>query len=231
MRTLRWLVTVTAVAGFAPNALRSSSTSIPRRLEPLRLAPSELVTPEAVAAFAAERGPFAFGAAHACAIVLCLPITPLLELGAGFVFGVQAGVATVWTAKCVASVATYGIAVVARPARVAAAADRLFREQPRLRAVADDVQARGKEFTLLARLSPVPSWANNYGLALAGVSFDDYLPASVVATLPAVVAHVVLGSSLSELATSGGSSPALAALGAASALLLLQRLAAASSDR
>ena len=170
MHTLRWLVTVTAVAGFAPNALRSSSTSIHRRLEPLRLAPSELVTPEAVAAFAAERGPFAFGAAHACAIVLCLPITPLLELGAGFVFGVKAGVATVWTAKCVASVATYGIAVVARPARVAAAADRLFREQPRLRAVADDVQARGKEFTLLARLSPVPSWANNYGLALAGVS-------------------------------------------------------------
>ena len=39
----------------------------------------------------------------------------------------------------------------------------------RLRAIADDVQARGKEFTLLARLSPVPSWANNYGLALAGV--------------------------------------------------------------
>ena len=228
MRTLRWLVSVTAVAGFAPNALRSSSTSIHRRLEPLRLAPSELVTPEAVAAFAAERGPFAFGAAHACAIVLCLPITPLLELGAGFVFGVQAGVATVWTAKCVASVATYGIAVVARPARVAAAADRLFREQPRLRAVADDVRARGKEFTLLARLSPVPSWANNYGLALAGVEFEDYLPASVVAVLPALVAHVLVGSSLAELSTSGGdSSPALIALSAASALVLVQRLATA----
>ena len=61
-------------------------------------------------------------------------------------------------------------------------------EQPRLRAIADDVQARGKEFTLLARLSPVPSWANNYGLALAGVEFEDYLPASVVAVLPALVA-------------------------------------------
>ena len=96
-------------------------------------------------------------------------------------------------------------------------------EQPRLRAIADDVQARGKEFTLLARLSPVPSWANNYGLALAGVEFEDYLPASVVAVLPALVAHVLVGSSLAELSTSGGdSSPALLALSAASALVLVR---------
>ena len=108
------------------------------------------------------------------AIVLCLPITPLLELGAGFCFGVPAGIATVWAAKSVASVATYGIASVARPARLAAATEKVLMEQPRLRAIADDVQARGKEFTLLARLSPVPSWANNGGLALAGVEFEDY---------------------------------------------------------
>ena len=157
--------------------------------------------------------------AHCAAIVLCLPITPLLELGAGFCFGAPAGVATVWAAKSVASVATYGIASVARPARLAAATEKVLMEQPRLRAIADDVQARGKEFTLLARLSPVPSWANNYGLALAGVEFEDYLPASVVAVRPALVAHVLVGSSLAELSTSGGdSSPALIALSAASAL-------------
>ncbi len=151
-----------------------------------------------------------------------------MELGAGFCFGAPAGVATVWAAKSVASVATYGIASVAKPERMETAAKRVLLEQPRLRAIADDVQARGKEFTLLARLSPVPSWANNYGLALAGVEFEDYLPASVVAVLPALVAHVLVGSSLAELSTSGGdSSPALLALSAASALVLVQRLATA----
>ena len=65
-------------------------------------------------------------------------------------------------------------------------------------------------------------------LNFAGVDFEDYLPASVVAVLPALVAHVLVGSSLAELSTSGGdSSPALIALSAASALVLVQRLATA----
>ena len=213
------------VTGYPP-APRLHSSGPRRRLSASEL--SELVSPDAIAAFASARGPVAYGAAHCAAIVLCLPITPLLELGAGFCFGVPAGIATVWAAKSVASVATYGIASVAKPERMETAAKRVLLEQPRLRAIADDVQARGKEFTLLARLSPVPSWANNYGLALAGVRFDDYLPASVVAVLPALVAHVLVGSSLAELSTSGGdSSPALLALSAASALALVQRLATA----
>ena len=156
---MRLLLAIAAVAGGFCPAPRVHSTG------PRRLATPELVSPEAIAAFAAARGPVAYGAAHCAAIVLCLPITPLLELGAGFCFGAPAGVATVWAAKSVASVATYGIASVARPARLAAATEKVLMEQPRLRAIADDVQARGKEFTLLARLSPVPSWANNYGLA------------------------------------------------------------------
>ena len=213
------------VAGYRP-APRVHGVGPRRRLLASEL--SELVSPEAIAAFASARGPVAYGAAHSAAIVLCLPITPLLELGAGFCFGAPAGIATVWAAKSVASVATYGIASVARPARLAAATEKVLMEQPRLRAIADDVQARGKEFTLLARLSPVPSWANNYGLALAGVEFEDYLPASVGAVLPALVAHVLVGSSLAELSTSrGDSSPALLALSAASALVLVQRLATA----
>ena len=218
---MRLLLATAAVAGGFCPAPRVHSTR--------RLATPELVTPDAIAAFAAARGPVAYGAAHCAAIVLCLPITPLLELGAGFCFGVPAGIATVWAAKSVASVTTYGIASVAKPERMETAAKRVLLEQPRLRAIADDVQSRGKEFTLLARLSPVPSWANNYGLALAGVEFEDYLPASVVAVLPALVAHVLVGSSLAELSTSSGgdSSPVLLALSAASALVLVQRLATA----
>ena len=174
---MRLLLAIAAVAGGFCPAPRVHSTGT------RRLATPELVSPDAIAAFAAARGPVAYGAAHCAAIVLCLPITPLLELGAGFCFGAPAGVATVWAAKSVASVATYGIASVARPTRLAAATEKVLMEQPRLRAIADDVQARGKEFTLLARLSPVPSWANNYGLALAGVEFEDYLPASVAAAM------------------------------------------------
>ena len=132
---MRLLLAIAAVAGGFCPAPRVHSTG-PRR----RLATPELVSPDAIAAFAAAPGPVAYGAAHCAAIVLCLPITPLLELGAGFCFGVPAGIATVWAAKSVASVATYGIASVARPARLAAATEKVLMEQPRLRAVVEDIQ-------------------------------------------------------------------------------------------
>ena len=93
---MRLLLATAAVAGGFCPAPRMHSTR--------RLATPELVSPDAIAAFAAARGPVAYGAAHCAAIVLCLPITPLLELGAGFCFGAPAGVATVWAAKSVASV-------------------------------------------------------------------------------------------------------------------------------
>ena len=215
--------------GFAPRGFAPRLQQSPPRA-PLRLVP-DWVTPDEVVDFAAKQGPVAFGVAHAGAIILCLPITPLFEVAAGAVFGVPVGVLTVWIAKCCAAIATFGIASVAPSARLAEAADRLFAEQPRLQAMSDDVQAEGRLFTILARLSPVPSWANNYGLALCGVRFEDYLPGTIFATLPAVVAHVCVGASLSELTSGGASSPALGALGAASAAILFQRLASAPGRR
>ena len=59
---------------------------------------------------------------------------------------------------------------------------RAFAAQPSLARLADDVEAEGARYTLLARLSPIPSWLNNYGLAFAGVRFADYVPATALAS-------------------------------------------------
>lgn len=63
------------------------------------------------------------------------------------------------------------------------------------------MEREGARYTFLARLSPVPSWINNYGLAFAGVRFVDYAPATALATLPPVLTHVYAGTLISSLVT------------------------------
>jgi uncharacterized membrane protein YdjX (TVP38/TMEM64 family) len=187
----------------------------------------------------------AFATVHAFAVVLCFPATILFELAAGFAFGAVQGAALAWAAKVSAALLTFvassGVARAALArAGVEDAAARAFAAQPSLARIAKNVEADGARYTLLARLSPIPSWLNNYGLAFAGVRFADYAPATAVATLPAVLTHAYAGSLLSSLLalmeSDGGaampSTLAGSALGALSAVgggLLLRELAAATA--
>ena len=102
----------------------------------------------------------------------------------------------------------------------------------RLEGVASGAREDGLRFTLLARLSPLPSWANNYGLALAGVPFQQYLPATIIASIPPIAVHCSTGAAAASLAmaTAGGGGvgggdsggAVLGALGIGSAGLLVQ---------
>ena len=162
-------------------------------------------------------GLFAFAAVHAAAVVVCFPATILFELAAGFAFGVLIGTPLVWSAKMCAATFTYmvsnGIArAVLSRAGVEHIVTHAFASQPRLARLAGNVEANGARYTLLARLSPIPSWLNNYGLAFAGVRFADYFPATALATLPMVLVNVYTGSLLSSLLSlSDGAPPTLAA--------------------
>mmetsp|Transcript_35976 Transcript_35976/g.81649 ORF Transcript_35976/g.81649 Transcript_35976/m.81649 type:complete len:119 (+) Transcript_35976:1043-1399(+) len=70
---------------------------------------------------------------------------------------------------------------------------------PSLAQLTQNVERDGARYTLLARLSPIPSWLNNYGLAFAGVRIADYLPVTALTTLPPVLTHVYAGILLSSL--------------------------------
>jgi len=179
--------------------------------------------------WAADRGVagmLAYGLMHALAIVLCFPATLLFELGAGLVYGLAAGLPLVWAAKALASLLTFGLARAASPlleaSGAAEAARSAIRRQPSLGGVASAVRSDGARLCLLARLSPAPSWLCNYGLPLLGVSLFDYLPASLLASLPAVVTHVYAGTTVGTLVANGvvGGGPAVAGGGQYASLAL-----------
>mmetsp|Transcript_33805 Transcript_33805/g.37996 ORF Transcript_33805/g.37996 Transcript_33805/m.37996 type:complete len:306 (+) Transcript_33805:152-1069(+) len=151
-------------------------------------------------------GLVAFAAAHTISVVVCFPATILFEIAAGFAFGIYQGAVLAWAAKVAAAAITFfassGIArKVLSDAGVEEAAAAAFSSQPSLKRLAQNVEQEGARYTFLARLSPIPSWLNNYGLAFAGVRFVDYAPATAIATLPSVLTHVYAGSLLSSLRT------------------------------
>ena len=64
----------------------------------------------------------------------------------------------------------------------------------------------GLRFAFLLRLSPVPSWVNNYGLALTRVSYAQFLVATVFGSLPFIGNNVYMGSlvhNIAHIATAG----------------------------
>ena len=151
-------------------------------------------------------GAVPFIAVHIVAIILCFPGTAIFELTAGAVFGFLPGVLVVASAKGLAAALTFFIA-------------RAIRDGPPGRWIQERLDQEGQEggqswteklqrgvrqdafrFCLLARLSPVPSWINNYALPLAGVSLSSFLPATLLGMLPPLASNVYSGSAAASVA-------------------------------
>jgi len=159
-------------------------------------------------------GPLAFALAHLCAVVVCFPGTVAFELAAGALFGFLPGVALVTFAKGGAAAVAFAlvrllgdgpVGLWARERASGAGGDEGGKWAERVRV---GVQRGGFRFCVLARLSPVPSWVNNYVLPIAGVPFSTYLPATVLGMLPPLAGNVYSGvaaaSVVSALAGGGG---------------------------
>ena len=147
-------------------------------------------------------GVLGFFAAYVAGTVLFLPGS-VLTLGAGFVYGLWAGVPLVSAASVAGASLAFALGrTAARPW-----VERRAREHPRFAAVDAAVARRGFRVVLLLRLSPVlPFNLLNYALSLTRVSFGDYLGASALGMLPGTVLYVYLGSlvvELGELASGG----------------------------
>lgn len=177
------------------------------------------------AASALATDPVAFTTVHAAAIMVCFPATLIFETAAGFLFGLGQGALMVYAAKLGAGTATFFLARALRllaEGRSRGGGDKIppTAEKSRTelmerlasssfpadlsKGMADD----GLKYAFLARLSPLPSWVCNYGLALAGVAFVDYFLATAVASVAPIAVHVSAGAAAAAAAAAAGSATA-----------------------
>ncbi|HEU4616516.1 MAG TPA: TVP38/TMEM64 family protein [Gammaproteobacteria bacterium] len=148
----------------------------------------------------------AFILTYALAAVLAVPGS-ILTLGAGFVFGLEAGAVLVSIGSIVGAAGAF---LVARHC----VRDWLlakFSGSPRFRALDAASRHHGFLIVLLARLSPIlPFNLMNYGLGVTNVSFRDFVVASWIGMLPITCLYVYVGSaakSMTELAAGVGRGP------------------------
>ena len=70
----------------------------------------------------------------------------------------------------------------------------------------EQIGADGQRFAMLLRLSPVPSWVANYGLALTPISYSTFVGATLIGQMPFIVNNVYTGSlvhSVAHIASAG----------------------------
>jgi uncharacterized membrane protein YdjX (TVP38/TMEM64 family) len=148
---------------------------------------------------------------YVLAAVLLVP-GAILTLAAGFLFGLPFGVALTSAGSTLGAAAAF---VVGRFAARDWVAQRVA-TWPRFRALVAATRTDGFRLVLLARLSPfIPYNVLNYALSVTEVRFFDYLLATWIGMLPAIVLYVYAGSlakNLAELTSAGAPSWAVDSL-------------------
>lgn len=125
-------------------------------------------------------GPAYFCAAFVLSCCLLLPVTPLI-ISAGYLFGSFSGVAYATVAICAAASVTFLLSrtLLRQQVENSVAKDEQFRK---INAAAE---CEGFKIILLLRLSPLlPFAATSYVLGLSGVSFAEYLLATLFGYFP-----------------------------------------------
>jgi len=164
-----------------------------------------------------------FVAVYVLAAVLAVPGS-ILTLAAGYLFGLPLGVALTLAGSVLGAAAAF---VVGRFVARDWVAQRVA-TWPRFDALDAAIRHDGFAIMLLARLSPViPYNLLNYGLSITAARFLDYLLASWIGMLPAIVLYVYTGSLAKSVTTlaSGGGTPSwvgqsLLAIGLAATIAL-----------
>lgn len=136
---------------------------------------------------------------YVLAAVLFLPGS-VLTLGAGFLFGVPAGLLTVWIGANLGACAAFLVGRTIAREWVA----QKVKGNPKFAAIDEALGREGFKVVLLLRLSPVfPFDLLNYALGITKVSFRNYALASLIGMLPGTLMYVYFGSaarSLTEVA-------------------------------
>jgi len=179
-----------------------------------------IVAEEVVHSVSTPWGIGMYGTAHLISIVACFPGTIAFEVTAGAIFGFLPGTLLVAAVKSTASLLTFTLVQSLGHLPVARWLQGHIRQMDsqdvqwaaRLRV---GIKRGGFRFCALARLSPIPSWVNNYILPITGVPLETYLPASIVGMLLPLATNVYGGATAASLAialNSGASSKVLGGL-------------------
>jgi len=145
---------------------------------------------------------------YALAAVVLVPCA-ILTLAAGFLFGLPLGVALTSVGSVLGAAAAF---VVGRFAAHDWVAQRIG-TRPRFQALVAATHTDGFMLVLLARLSPViPYILLNYAFSVTRVRFRDYMLATWIGMLPAIVLYVYAGTLAKNFAelTSAGRAPSWA---------------------
>jgi len=149
-----------------------------------------------------------FVVVYVIAAVVLVPCA-ILTLAAGFLFGLPLGVALTSVGSVLGAAAAF---VVGRFGARDWVAQRIG-SRPRFHALVAATHTDGFMLVLLARLSPViPYILLNYAFSVTRVRFRDYMLATWIGMLPAIVLYVYAGTlakSFAEL-TSAGRAPSWA---------------------
>eukprot|EP01116_Phalansterium_solitarium_P011215 TRINITY_DN26833_c0_g1_i1.p1 TRINITY_DN26833_c0_g1~~TRINITY_DN26833_c0_g1_i1.p1 ORF type:complete len:290 (-),score=53.98 TRINITY_DN26833_c0_g1_i1:270-1139(-) len=150
-------------------------------------------------------GPIIYGTVHMLAVSVCFPATILFELGAGFLYGLFGGVLIVLAAKTFGACIAFllGRTLLRNWVRAKVAGNERFSN------VYKNIGKDGWKFAFLLRLSPLPSWLNNYGLALTEIKFSAFIAATMIGTLPMITQHVYVGTLVQHATHLGGDLSAL----------------------
>lgn len=131
----------------------------------------------------------ALSALHLVAIVLCFPASALIEVAAGYALGFPLGFLSMHVSKVAAAVVCFALGRTILFGYVQRQSERF----PRFRRWLDVVRREGPTMMLYMRLSPVPSFLNNYLLAAVGVRFTDFLWTTALGTIPGLLPLVGAG--------------------------------------
>ena len=146
--------------------------------------------------------------------VVVLPAWPL-TLMAGVLFGTIRGTALVSVSATFGAAAAFAVGrYLARDLVV-----RWIGQRPLLKALDRAMEQEGWRVVLLLRLSPiVPYNVVNYGLAVTGVDFWEYLFATWLGMLPATLLYILAGDTAGDLVSGNTRSLAVQGVGLAATI-------------
>ncbi|HET8699485.1 MAG TPA: TVP38/TMEM64 family protein [Gammaproteobacteria bacterium] len=183
-----------------------------------------------------EAAAAAFVGIYVLAAVLAVPGS-ILTLASGYVFGLPLGVALTSIGSVLGAAAAFGVGRFLARGWV----ERRVARWPQFRALDSAMHHDGFAILLLARLSPlIPYSLLNYASSITAARLRDYLLATCIGMLPAIVAYVYTGSLAKNVATLTSTHvaagwPALLALGFAAtvalAVLIARRATRALRER
>ncbi len=134
-------------------------------------------------------GPVIFAAVYALAVTLFLPASAL-TLAAGAIFGIGAGVLTVWGG----AVLTVALSFLIARRLVRARVERIAKDNPKFGAIDKALGEEGWKLVALMRLSPVfPFNVQNYLYGVSSIRFWPCVIASAVFMLPGTFMYVYFG--------------------------------------